>query len=451
MPTIGYFIQKHGYFNLKIAGKLPYDIELSIASRNDEPLLNSIMQKTLDTISEEEIRTIVGKWIKIKVQQEFDYYTLIYVILFFSTLILLIIYRNKNINKQKESFKQIIESSSDGVFILDLKGNLIECSNKACEMLGYTKEEMLKLNLSDWRYPKINNNVEEYLKQYDHQTKIIHSQHIRKDGTIYDAELSIRKIFVTNRDVIYASARDITEKKKLEQKIKDQKEEFETIFNYSQDGIAVLDLDSKFITFNDAYLNMTGYKREELMNYSCIDLSAPEDLERTKEALNIAQAQGFLKNFEKTCIVKDQRRLNVNLSLSLLPNKKQFLMVTKDITALKRIEDQSRLVSMGEMIGNIAHQWRQPLSVITTIASGISFKSKMNKSLLNDEQLQEAMDQIGQQAKYLSNTINHFTQFIKGDNTHTLISMQNTLKNTLSLMEASLKNHHITLNLRARR
>lgn len=54
MPTIGYGIQKYGMIDLKIAGKLDFDIKLSVATRNDEPILNIIMQKAIDSISDEE-------------------------------------------------------------------------------------------------------------------------------------------------------------------------------------------------------------------------------------------------------------------------------------------------------------------------------------------------------------------------------------------------------------
>ena len=71
-------------------------------------------------------------------------------------------------------------------------------------------------------------------------------------------------------------AEDISFKKILENSLLEQKNEFETMFNTSKDGIAILDLESNFIDFNDAYKDMTGYTREELLSKSCISLSVSE-------------------------------------------------------------------------------------------------------------------------------------------------------------------------------
>jgi signal transduction histidine kinase len=74
-------------------------------------------------------------------------------------------------------------------------------------------------------------------------------------------------------------------------------------------------------------------------------------------------------------------------------------------------EEQSKLASMGEMIGNIAHQWRQPLSVISSLASGTAFKKEYGK--LEDEDIIPSMDEIVHQVNYLSKTIDDFRNFIK--------------------------------------
>jgi len=116
MPTIGYGIQKYSMVDLKIAGKLEFTIDLSVASRNDEPLLNSIMQKAIDTISENEKRTIVGKWISIKVEQGVDYSLLWKVIAIAIVIVFLIIIWNRklsNVNKRIEKSQREAEKEKE--------------------------------------------------------------------------------------------------------------------------------------------------------------------------------------------------------------------------------------------------------------------------------------------------------------------------------------------------
>lgn len=128
---------------------------------------------------------------------------------------------------------------------------------------------------------------------------------------------------------------DITEEKNLQKELEEQRDEFKAIFNTSKDGIAILDKESNFLDFNDAYLEMTGFTREELLKMNCISLSIPEDRERSMEALKSIFELGFIKGFEKTCVVKDGRELYINMTATLLPDKIRVLVSTKDVTAMK--------------------------------------------------------------------------------------------------------------------
>lgn len=99
----------------------------------------------------------------------------------------------------------------------------------------------------------------------------------------------------------------------------------------------------------------------------------------------------------------------------------------KDISRDKLIQEQSRLISMGEMVGNIAHQWRQPLSIITSIASSITILNNLNK--LPKENLNTDMEKIMEQSRYLSDTIDDFRNFIVNATDLENISIVNTIKN----------------------
>ncbi|MDD5117631.1 MAG: PAS domain S-box protein [Sulfuricurvum sp.] len=128
---------------------------------------------------------------------------------------------------------------------------------------------------------------------------------------------------------------DITEEKNLQREVEEQRDEFKALFNTSKDGIAILDHESNFVDFNDAYLEMTGFTRSELLKTSCLSLSAPEDQERARQAMQIVFESGYIKGFEKTCIVKDGKRLYINMTATLLPDKERILITTKDISAMK--------------------------------------------------------------------------------------------------------------------
>ena len=126
-----------------------------------------------------------------------------------------------------------------------------------------------------------------------------------------------------------------------------------------------------------------------------------------------------------------------------------YIITFIDITHLKNIEDQlfysEKMASLGNMIGNIAHQWRQPLSVISTCASGVSVKHEYG--LLKDEDIEPSMGIIVKNTQYLSETIDIFRDFIKenDEKEQRKVSINEVIATTLSIMEASLKNNYIKI------
>ena len=109
------------------------------------------------------------------------------------------------------------------------------------------------------------------------------------------------------------------------------------------------------------------------------------------------------------------------------------------------ITEQSKMAAMGEMLGNIAHQWRQPLSIISTGATGMLVQKEYG--LLNDDQFDVTCKAINENAQYLSRTIDDFKNFIKGDRTKKVFNLKENLKSFVHLVEGSIKTHNIKLVL----
>ncbi|MDB2405503.1 ATP-binding protein, partial [Arcobacteraceae bacterium] len=110
----------------------------------------------------------------------------------------------------------------------------------------------------------------------------------------------------------------------------------------------------------------------------------------------------------------------------------------------RMIYQQSKMASMGEMIGNIAHQWRQPLSTISTVASGINVKKEYG--IFDEATLPDSMDMIIKQTEYMSQTIEDFRDFFKSDKEKVEFSLDYVLKQNITLIESSLKGNDIQLD-----
>jgi len=107
------------------------------------------------------------------------------------------------------------------------------------------------------------------------------------------------------------------------------------------------------------------------------------------------------------------------------------------------ILESSKMAQMGEMIGNIAHQWRQPLSVISTAASGMKLQKEYG--LLEDDKFNYYCDSIVENSAHLSETIDIFRNFIKEKKEKATVVMQNRIDMSLKIVESTLEANHIKL------
>jgi len=109
----------------------------------------------------------------------------------------------------------------------------------------------------------------------------------------------------------------------------------------------------------------------------------------------------------------------------------------------KILYQQSKMAAMGEMIGNIAHQWRQPLSAISTISSGIAAQKEYG--IFNESTLLDSMEKITKQTQYMSNTINDFRDFFKPDTKKVKFILKYTLKKDINLIKHSFQTNNIEI------
>ena len=104
---------------------------------------------------------------------------------------------------------------------------------------------------------------------------------------------------------------------------------------------------------------------------------------------------------------------------------------------------QSKMAAMGEMIENIAHQWRQPLSVISTSATGLILKSEI--STLNKEEIVNTMECINNHTQYLSHTIDDFRKFFSLKKEKNTFCLKDSIKKVFKLLSSEFANSNINI------
>ncbi|RLA72959.1 MAG: hypothetical protein DRG78_23175 [Epsilonproteobacteria bacterium] len=147
--------------------------------------------------------------------------------------------------------------------------------------------------------------------------------------------------------------------------------------------------------------------------------------------------------------LKQTQKENMHLNSELNQLKKTLeLRVKEQVEELDRrhkfMAQQSRLASMGEMLSSIAHQWRQPLNRINSNVSVL--KSVVRRDMIEPEILTEQTEQIEQNTKYMSDTIEDFANFFHPDKIKTKFSLQTAIKKALELINQRTNNVKFKIN-----
>lgn len=271
----------------------------------------------------------------------------------------------------------------------------------------------------------------------------------QKDDFIEDTENLSNQIsffiFFITLVVFYFLYRLIDSKNKLvatNENLTESIENFNELFSLTQECIVISDEQLNIIEVNQATKDM--FKLDEhYKGRNLIEFVPENQRELAKKAFSQEKAEPYEVNLQKS----DGEIFPVlsgggNLVRS---GKVYRLSTVVDLSSLKKQEklllQQSKLASMGEMIANIAHQWRQPLSTISTGATGIILKQE--HEILDDEYLLKTCKMINTNAQYLSRTIDDFRNFIKGDSELTNFDLKENIENFLHIVETSIKNHKI--------
>ena len=356
------------------------------------------------------------------------------------------------LENEHDKLKAIFENIPDLVWIKDVNGVFMSCNKRFEEFFGAKEKDIVNKTdydfvdkeLADFfiSHDKLAMNSDKPLSNFEDLTF--------PDGHKEYVQTIKSKVLDSNGNMvgILGIGRNITELRDKELQLIKQQKELQSIYDTTKDGLAIIDMETNFIKVNKAYCDITGLSEEELLQTSSLALIGDANKEKiVKASVNEIVSEGFRDSFERVYVTKNGR-MDVVFSASLMPDKKHILLSMKDITKNKLFEEQSKLAAMGEMIGNIAHQWRQPLSVITTVSSNVKFRKENNK--LEKYDIVSDMNIIMQQANYLSRTIDDFRNFIKNSKEIKILSVKTAIEKTLSLLHAAMINNgiNIVLNLK---
>jgi PAS domain S-box-containing protein len=247
----------------------------------------------------------------------------------------------KHAEESMKLFRNLIDQSTDAIEVLD-PGTLrfVDCNATAHQSLGYTREEFLSLSAFDVG-PIIERSLTSKRAEELDKGAIFESVHRRKDGSTFPVEINVKTVHL-ERDYRLAVVRDITERKRTEEALRESEERYRELFENAKDAIYVQDLKGIYTSVNRAAEQLSGYDRNYIIGKHFNHFVAPEYLQlvRTKFAKKMADKEETA--YEVQVIAKDGRRVPVELSTAVILKHGVPVGIqgmARDITERKRAED----------------------------------------------------------------------------------------------------------------
>ncbi len=264
------------------------------------------------------------------------------------------------LRKSEERYRTLTEQAADAFFVHDEAGKILEVNRRACESLGYSREELLQKRLTELEQDYDQAALEQVTRQLQPgQARTLIGLHQRKNGSRFPVEVRLGSFETDGRRLFHALCRDITERKRAA----DALEMFRTLVDRVNDAIEVIDPESgRFLDINEKACADLGYAREELLSLSVGDVDPgmdPAVFKTNKERLWDSGAL-ILESVRRR---KDGSAFPVEVNMKWVWLDRDYMVaVVRDISERKKNEaalrsSEERLRACIDNTPNVAVQW----------------------------------------------------------------------------------------------
>jgi diguanylate cyclase (GGDEF)-like protein/PAS domain S-box-containing protein len=258
----------------------------------------------------------------------------------------------ENLRQSEVKYSTLVEAVGEGYFEVDLAGNLTSFSDAFALNIGYSKEELLGVNYRAFTLP-------EYVKDVYHTFNQVFRtgepatnglyNYARKDGSIAFGEYSVflKRDHEGNIVGFRGLSRDVTERKRMEEALRQSEEKYRTMLDEMDEGYFETDLAGNFTLVNEANIRHLGYSREELLGANYRLYTAKEDIEPVYKAFNKVYRTGKPERGILFKVIRKDGTTGFN-ETSALPLRNQqgeiigFRGLARDITEHKQMEEALR-------------------------------------------------------------------------------------------------------------
>lgn len=258
----------------------------------------------------------------------------------------------KALRASEERYRNILDSIEDVYYEVDLAGNLTMFSESLVRLYGYSYDELMGMNYRDYIH-------EDYLDEVFRTFNRVYAtgepatgfdwETVTKDGTTIHVEASVSLVRDAHDEAVgfRGIIRDVTERYRAEQALKESEERYRSIFSNIEDAYFEVDLAGKLTFFNDALCRLYGYSRQELMGMDYRAYIHPDYLEEVYQTYNRVFTTGKpaeVSGWEY--VTKDGSRRYVEASVTLIKDVNGrgvgFQGIVRDVTERRRAEEALR-------------------------------------------------------------------------------------------------------------
>jgi PAS domain S-box-containing protein len=269
-----------------------------------------------------------------------------------------------------ELAQTLFEEAGDGLYLFDPEdGRIIDVNPMAQRLTGYSRHELLTMSVKSLFSSEAAGGMVRLFRAYQ-STGLFHSQEgyrLRCPGGTIPVNLTVTRIHAKHRTLGLITARDITERREAEEALRRSERYYRSLYENAHDPIMLIDpTTERVLDVNRRACDMYGFERDEFLNLTLKEISVESGGTAETESLSTS---GF-HQFETIHRRKNgsQMHLDVNYSVVAYGEQKAILMINRDVTERKRLEEQLRqaqkMEAVGRLAGGIAHDFNNLLTVV---------------------------------------------------------------------------------------
>ena len=250
------------------------------------------------------------------------------------------------LHQSRDELQTIYDEMVDGCLITDIETKrLVRANSSMCRMVRYSEEELLARSLPDIHPPEeVTNDLRRFQAVAEGHRFINENRPIlRKDGSIFYADITGRRILYHGQPCVLGLFRDVTERRQAQEALRESEEKYRTLVETSPDAVVMADLTGRATFVSRRFLELHGAERvDEFLGKTAFDYMVPEDYEKGYRYFQKTLEDGITRDVDYSFVRKDGTRYSAELSAALVKDASgkpvAIISVLKDITERKRAE-----------------------------------------------------------------------------------------------------------------